>query len=124
MANTIYEVYQGEELISSGRMAKVIEETGLSGTTIFNYCASGKDYKGWTFTKKTKPYAYAEVDYDKLKEKLKEFGLKYKDLAEVLEVTPMTISKKIQKNSRFKNVEIELLEDLFFLDEGELIKGE
>jgi len=122
--HNIYEVYQDDQLISSGHTSKIANETGMSESTIFNYCDSDKSYKGWVIKKKTRSYDYHQVDYEKIKSNMKEFGLKHRDLAEVLDVATITLSKKMQQISRFKNTEIELLEDLFFLDEGELIKEE
>jgi len=39
-----------------------------------------------------------------------------------LDITSVAVNNKLRKASRFRDSEIELLEDLFFLDEGELIK--
>lgn len=64
----------------------------------------------------------SKVDVELLKEKITEFDYLLKDVAEVIGLAPTDFYARLGKRVRFRHQELEELEDLFFLEEGELLK--
>lgn len=65
-----------------------------------------------------------EVNYQRLDELREEYGYSYKELGGHIGVGSNGMKLKCQGVSPVRDYELEVFEDLFFLDEGELIKGE
>lgn len=122
MERFVYEIHEGDELISRGDVDKIQAETGISEKTIRGHVSKKRPYKGWTITKINHFIDTDKVDYFKIRLKMNEFDTSISDLSEVLDITTVATRNKLKQASRFRDSEIELLEDLFFLDEGELIK--
>ena len=123
MQRFIYEVCEGDELILKGHMDKLMTFLDVSEGAVSSAISTGRKINGWSVKKVSHFVEKDKVDYFKIRLKIREFGLKTVDLAEVLDITSVAVNNKLRKASRFRDSEIELLEDLFFLDEGELIKG-
>ena len=122
MQKFVYEVYEGDELIIKGDMDKVAGFLNVSEGVVSSALSSGRSISGWQIKKASRFIDHDKVDCLKIKIKMNEFKLKTTDLAEVLDISRVAVNQKLRGYSRFRDSEIELLEDLFFLDEGELIK--
>jgi DNA polymerase II small subunit/DNA polymerase delta subunit B len=122
MERFVYEIHEGDELISRGDVDTLAYKTGIASTTIRSHASTKRLYKGWKITKVNTFVDYDKVDYLKIRMKMREFDTSKSDIAQVLDITPQSVNSKLRKASKFRDLEIELLEDLFFLNEGELIK--
>lgn len=123
MAKQIYCVYKNGELLSEGTIHQVVKETLLKPSTIQSYADKTKTNPNlkWKVLRKNN---FVDTDIFKIVLKMNEFGYETKDLAEALGITETSVRNKLYGKTRFWKSEVEELEDLFFLDDGELIKGE
>ena len=121
---SIYVVYKQDEYVGEGTANELAELTGMTATYIRSLVNRPK-VKKWTVERKvSKLEAFIDIEkvnYNHLAELMKEHNYKP---AEIENVTGMlNIYHKLAKRSRFQYTDIELLEDLFFLEEGELLNG-
>lgn len=116
-----------DELVVTGTLDEIAAELGIKPDTVYFY--KSKAYRNRTkrgirvVELDDEPY-FVNVDLDKLQKKEEEFEYKHREMAEVLGISEPTFSNKFIGKHRFTKGEAQELEDLFFLDEGTLIKGE
>ena len=124
---SIFAVWKHGEYVGEGNAVEMAKLTGLTRQSIHaiackSYQAINKKWFAERVVTEHDIFAPVDrVDYDRLHELIKQTGAKNKDLAELLRFTPETISHKLTKRTRFRFTELETLEDLFFLEEGELL---
>lgn len=124
---TIFVIYKYGEYFSEGNKDELSAKTGLRAKYIEELSCPSKNIKKWQvdklITRRDQFADFDEVDYARLKELIRENNYNSIELAELLEVHPMTVDYKLKKDIRFQYKEIETLEDLFYLDDGELLRG-
>ena len=114
-----------DELVMTGTLQEIADEIGISKETVkfYSYPTYRKRTKKGIRVVKIDELERVEwVNVEKIKHCLDEYGYTYTDLAEILELSYQGVKNRMAERTRFTRDEIELLEDLFFLDEGELIK--
>ncbi len=124
----IYAYYnRQDELVMTGTLQEIADAIGISKGTVkfYSYPTYRKRTKtGIRVVKIDEPEWVAWVNVEKIKHYADEYGYTYTDLAEILNLSYPNVKNRMARRNRFTRDEVELLEDLFFLDEGELIKGE
>ena len=124
---SIFAVWKNGEYVGEGNAVEMAKLTGLTRQSIHaiackSYQAINKKWFAERVVTEHDIFAPIDrVDYDRLRAVIKQTGTKNTDLAELLGFTTETISHKLTKRTRFRFTELEILEDLFFLEEGELL---
>lgn len=128
MQETIYAVWKNGEYVGEGNARQMAKLTGQSERSIRifatpSYKKAGKRWHAERIIGKFDLFAdYTEVDYRRIILEMAKRGSNATDISEIIGVKPGTASVKLNRKMRFRYSEIEELEDLFFLDEGTLIK--
>jgi hypothetical protein len=115
-----------DELVATGTKKELSEKLGVTVGTLGLYMSPSyrkRAEKGIRVIPITDyPERVKNVDIKRIRLLMEDGGYKHKDLAEVLDISYASIKKRLIGAVTFTADEIETLEDLFFLDEGELIK--
>lgn len=122
-----YVIYKYGNYVSEGTKEELSRITGLRPKYINELSYPGKNLKKWqvykTASKESLFVGTSDVDYDKIHDLIKRFKYSVADLSEVLGVCTMTVYGKLRRKNRFRYSELEELEDLFFLEPSELLRG-
>lgn len=118
----LYALYYGDKYIAEGTAKELAEIDGVQPDTIRFYATPA--YRKRSGVKAVvKLNDLVKADLDKLRKLVDEHGYSRKDLSRVLNIRQNTLNQKMVGIIPFRILEIEELEDLFFLNEGELLKG-
>ena len=118
-----YIVHQQGKHIGTGTDVEMAALTGLSPSTIRWY-GSHAQQQQWQVTRVTEYVHKDHVDVERLKALIKEYGYTNREIAHHINATDNVIWRKLNRRSRWTMDELEVMEDLFFLDEGELLLGQ
>ncbi|MCC5894859.1 MAG: helix-turn-helix transcriptional regulator [Alkalibacterium sp.] len=117
-----------DELVMTGTLEEIGYELGVKPSTVHFYTSQvyrNRTKRGIRVVDISDGHKRINTaNLAKLKQKKEERGYTLKELGEVLNVSEHSFSRKMEGYIRFTKDEIRELEDLFFLEEGELIKGE
>lgn len=119
----VYDLYKKDVYMARGTINELADISGLTIGTIYSYASSGYNKK-WGIKPVNEYIGHEEIDTDRMIHLLRENDYSYDELSEVLEIPEEEVIRKLTKKEHFRTSEVEAIEDLFFLDDGELIKGE
>src|SRR5699024_52452 len=121
----IYKFYRNNQLEVFGSLEEVSAKTGYAPNTIKTLISKpyhGKNGRLRVETIKTKIKEQPKkVRLGFLRKKIKENKYIYSELAELMGLHKNTVSAKMNGKKPFTDNDIAFFEDLFFLNEGELI---
>ena len=112
-----YKVYKHGEYVAEGTFDELAEITGRSRHTLVNIRTKGS--KIWEIVKVEDFYDYGIVDNGKILFNMGDSS--HREMADLLMMSRSSFASKINEHARWSKKEIEELEDLFFLEEGELL---
>lgn len=116
----IYELYHHGELVKTGTKQELADYSGLSVSTIYSYASSTcRDI--WDVIPIDEFVPKHLVDIERLEVLLAEYGYSKQEVAASLGITGAAIGNKLRKRARFRESELAYIEDLLFLEEGELV---
>ena len=124
---TIFAVWKNGEYVGEGNATEMAKLTGLTRQSIHaiackSYQAINKKWYAERVVGEHDIFApLNRVNYDRLHGLMEQTGTENKDIAEVLSFTTENTKYKVQGRVRFRYSELKELEDLFFLEEGELL---
>jgi len=122
----VYALYKRDEYVKEGTVEELAEASGLTPKYIYWLAHTSTPIKKWTIVatdEKVELFAPIEdVDWQRIKELKQKNGYTDTELGEIINKSSATVSLKINGHVRFSYEEIEDLEDLFFLEPGELLK--
>lgn len=114
-----YLIYKHGEYVGEGTMEELAELTGRSASTLHSNYSIGS--RIWEIIRTDTPLKKRDVDNQRILNLMDEFGYTRKELAETIGLKYPTLSQKLRETNPWKREEIEELEDLFFLEEGDLL---
>lgn len=124
-ARCIYRLYEHGQLIGEGTAKDLAAEHFIAEKYIIWLSHTKKHVKRYQVKKiRSRSEWFIPADnfnYDKLKQKMVEFETRAVDMAEFINCSSSTMYRKLNQGSLFGRDEVKKLEDLFFLEEGELI---
>lgn len=115
-----YVVYKHGVYMGEGTFEELAEITGRTEYTLRKIRSKGSNI--WEIVSKRECIDFGEVDNDKILSLLKEFDYTQNEIAQLLGIAKSAVSARLRDTLRWREPEIEELEDLFFLEEGELLK--
>lgn len=116
----VYDVYKKGEFIGRGTKQELARKTGLAPGSIRQYASQERNRK-WRVVKDEEARLDLETDREYIRALMVAHDYNIDDFASLLNITPASVISKAVGLTAFTREEIDVLEDLFFLAEGELI---
>ena len=118
-----YALYHGDTFVAEGTAKELAKIEGVTPKTIRFY-ATPSYYKRKSRKRAMKTNGLVKADLKKINNLAEEYGYSRKELSAVLDMKHNTFNQKMVGIIGFRESELESLEDLFFLDDGELLEKE
>ena len=122
-----YAYYDRHGFVMEGTKVEIAEKIGIKESTVSYYCSPAYrnrikgDESIRIYPLVEEPYYIDNVDVLRIKALQKVYDYQHKDIAEWLGISPRSVSAKMTGESRFNVEEVHVLEDMLYLEEGELI---
>lgn len=117
----IYALYKHDAHKHTGYVEDLAEYSGLSVHTIYKYASTTK--RGvWDVVPIDETVPFGNVDVQQIRALMDKNNITIKALGELLGFSAATMSLRLSEELCFKESELELIEDLFFLDNQTLYK--
>lgn len=117
----IYAAYKRGVFMARGTYKELSKLTGLKTSTLKVYAIAGSS-KTWDIVREDEYVSKNRVKRGELIKIYRKNDYDIDELAEVVGIPFEEMELKVTGRLHFKKSELEELEDLFFLEEGELIK--
>lgn len=115
-----YIAYKYGKYVGEGTMEELAEITGRTAWTLKTEHSRPRGI--WEIIRVDRSLERGTVDNDRILKLMTEFDYSRKELAEVVGISYTGLNQKLIETNKWKATELEIVEDLFFLDEGELLK--
>lgn len=115
-----YIAYKRGEYVGEGTFEELAELTGRSPATLKSVHSRGS--RIWEIIRLDVTIPKGTVDNQKILNLIDTLGYTRHEVAEVVGITYSGFNQKLKEYNPWRETEIEELEDLFFLEEGELLK--
>jgi len=118
----MYQIWENDTLISSGDLNKVAKETGLSPTSLTLYANQYTDIaEGWRVKRLDRTIPHGRIDIQRINTLMSIHKYTIRELASVIGIKPHELRYKLEQHRKFRESELSKIEDLFFLNDGELL---
>lgn len=115
-----YIVYKNGKYIGEGTFEELAEMTGRTVWTLRTEHSRPRSI--WEIVRVDYSLEKGTVDNDRILDLLQEFDYSRKELAEIVGISYTGLNQKLIETNPWRVTELEKVEDLFFLEEGDLIK--